>query len=213
MRLRSELKKLSRPKFSRRFKADLPNFKDEILFLKGWLDQPRSVGAIAPTGKKVAALMASSINPNSTLPVLELGPGTGVITKAILQRDIDPSRLVCVEYSEEFCDLLRKRFPDIHVIQGDAYDLEQTLKQSGFSEFSTVISGLPLLNQKPIMRKKVVKEALALMQPGRPFVQFSYGFLPPLGKRLAGDIITTPSNWIMGNVPPARVWTFRRPMV
>ena len=65
MRLRSELKKLSRPKFSRRFKADLPNFKDEILFLKGWLDQPRSVGAIAPTGKKVAALMASSINPNS----------------------------------------------------------------------------------------------------------------------------------------------------
>ena len=77
-------------------------FDEEIRFFKGWMSNAKAVGAILPTSSVTARRMASVINPASGLPVLELGPGTGVITKAILERGLEPSNLVSIEYSTDF---------------------------------------------------------------------------------------------------------------
>src|SRR5690606_19949868 len=101
--------------------------EEEIRFFRGWIDQPRAVGSIVPTGGVTARRMASVIDAESDLPVLELGPGTGVITKAILEHGVEPSRLYSIEYSKDFVRHLRECYPDVNVIHGDAFDLDATL--------------------------------------------------------------------------------------
>ena len=73
-------------------------FDDELTFFKGWIDKPRAVGSIIPTSSVTARRMASVIDTKSGLPILEVGPGTGVITKAILRRGVKPAELYTVEY-------------------------------------------------------------------------------------------------------------------
>lgn len=188
-------------------------FADEVRFLGSLLRAPRSVGAIAPTSSETAALMASHIDLDSGLPVLELGPGTGAITTAILGTSLAPGRLYAVEYSAAFCRLLKDRFPGANFLQGDAFDLPGTLAErlgaAAPPAFDCVISGLPLLNFPKEKRAHLLKTALDLLEPGRPFVQFSYGIIPPIP--LADpSVAVTKSRWIIRNVPPARVWVYRR---
>tara|TARA_Y100000815_G_scaffold38439_1_gene31761 strand:- start:31247 stop:31885 length:639 start_codon:yes stop_codon:yes gene_type:complete len=184
-------------------------FADEVRFLGSLLRAPRSVGAIAPTSSETAMLMASHIDLDSGLPVLELGPGTGAITTAILGTGLAPLRLYAVEYSAAFCRLLRDRFPGANFLQGDAFDLPASLGEAAPPAFDCVISGLPLLNFPKEKRAHLLQTALDLLEPGRPFVQFSYGIIPPIP--LSDPSITvTKSRWIIRNVPPARVWVYRR---
>ncbi|HQZ59555.1 MAG TPA: hypothetical protein PLQ39_07685, partial [Acinetobacter sp.] len=77
-------------------------FDDELKFFKGWIDKPKAVGAIMPTSSITARKMASVIDTNSGLPVLEVGPGTGIITKHILKHGVKPSNLYTLEYSHDF---------------------------------------------------------------------------------------------------------------
>ena len=184
-------------------------FADEVRFLGSLLRAPRSVGAIAPTSSETAMLMASHIDLDSGLLVLELGPGTGAITTAILGTGLAPLRLYAVEYSAAFCRLLRDRFPGANFLQGDAFDLPASLGEAAPPAFDCVISGLPLLNFPKEKRAHLLQTALDLLEPGRPFVQFSYGIIPPIP--LSDPSITvTKSRWIIRNVPPARVWVYRR---
>lgn len=188
-------------------------FADEVRFLGSLLRAPRSVGAIAPTSSETATLMASNIDLDSGLPVLELGPGTGAITTAILGTSLAPGRLYAVEYSAAFCRLLRDRFPGANFLQGDAFDLPGTLAErlgdTAPAAFDCVISGLPLLNFPKEKRAHLLQTALALLEPGRPFVQFSYGIIPPIPLS-DPSVVVTKSRWIIRNVPPARVWVYRR---
>ena len=92
-------------------KALAKKFDDEIRFFKGWIDRPKAVGSIVPTSSVTARRMASVVDPASGLPVLEVGPGTGVITRAILERGVLPGDLVAVEYAEDFVRHLRRAFP------------------------------------------------------------------------------------------------------
>src|SRR5262249_13268657 len=85
--------------------------RDEIKFLRGLVARPRATGAISPSGPLLTRAMASHVDPNEDLPVIELGPGTGVVTKALLERGVKPARIVAIEYSPEFCRLIRERFP------------------------------------------------------------------------------------------------------
>ncbi|HEX2147638.1 MAG TPA: rRNA adenine N-6-methyltransferase family protein, partial [Pseudorhizobium sp.] len=86
-------------------------FDEEIRFFKGWIDGPKSVGAILPTSSITARRMASVIEPSSGLPVLELGPGTGIITKAILERGVAAQNIVSIEYSTDFFQHLTRTIP------------------------------------------------------------------------------------------------------
>ena len=192
-------------------KAISGKFSNELRFIKTWVSNPKTTGSIVPTGVQLARSMASIIRTDSGLPVLELGPGTGAITRVILERGIDPKNLYALEYSSEFLKSLHNSFPEINIINGDAFDLDRALAGIKVDEFDCVISALPLLNFPQSARIRLIESLLDRVAPGRPVVQFSYGPLSPvLANR--GSYIVEHHDWVMRNVPPARVWLYRRPV-
>lgn len=181
----------------------LSGLADQIRFLSRLLISPRTVGAIAPSGHKLADAMMASLP--HTGPILELGPGSGAFTRALLDRGLPPSALTLVERDPEFIRTLKKRFPGVQVIHGDALQLAQILPRG---DYAGVISGLPLLNFPLAAREKLIRDALAHMQPGAPFVQFSYGWRSPVSP--SDDVSVTQSSFVWNNLPPARVWVYRQ---
>lgn len=184
-------------------------FDEELRFFKGWIDKPRAVGSIVPTSSVTARKMASAINPSSGLPVLELGPGTGVITKAILGAGVAPSQLTCVEYSEDFARHLRRDFPGVDIIQGDAFNLDVTLGDKRDAMFDSIISGVPLLNFPVPQRVAYLEDLLNRLPTGRPVVQLTYGPKSPVppGK---GNYTVEHFDFILRNIPPTQLWIYRR---
>jgi phosphatidylethanolamine/phosphatidyl-N-methylethanolamine N-methyltransferase len=182
---------------------------DDARFLKNWLKNPLRMGAVAPSGPILARRMASYVDAAGTGPVIELGPGTGAITAALVAHGVDPGRLVLVEYSIEFCRLLRERFPAATVVHGDAYTLSRTLSGRLAEPADALVSGLPLMTRPEPIRLKLLNEALALMKPGAPFVQFTYSVTSPIPIKGA-SFTAHPSERIWRNIPPARVWVYQR---
>ncbi|MDM9627051.1 class I SAM-dependent methyltransferase [Rhizobium sp. S152] len=184
-------------------------FDEEIRFFKGMMQGPKTVGSIVPTSSITARKMASVINPNSGLPVLELGPGTGAITKAILQRGVKPEKLVAIEYSTDFYEHLVRLYPDVNFINGDAFNLDRTLAHMDGQTFDSVISAVPLLNFPMQARIALLESLLDRLPPGRPVVQISYGPVSPIIARPDRYHIQH-FDFIVRNIPPAQLWIYRR---
>jgi phosphatidylethanolamine/phosphatidyl-N-methylethanolamine N-methyltransferase len=182
--------------------------RDEFRFIRTWIEKPLSVGAVAPSGKALARVMANYVDPRATGPIVELGPGTGPVTEALVERGIDPARLTLVEYDPEFCRLLRQRFPTANVVQGDAYNLRQTLDGVLREPAAAFVSGLPLFNKPLKMRLDLLDQAFELMQADAPFVQFTYNAISPI-PRSHGRVRAEASGRVWRNIPPARVWVYR----
>ncbi|OLP59312.1 SAM-dependent methyltransferase [Xaviernesmea oryzae] len=184
-------------------------FDEEIRFFKGWISNTKAVGAILPTSGITARRMASVIDPQSGLPVLELGPGTGVITKAILDRGIRPEQLYSVEYSTDFFLHLTRTFAGVNFINGDAFDLDTTLGTASDAMFDCVISAVPLLNFPMSRRVALVEDLLKRVPPGRPVVQISYGPMSPV-VAMPGRYTIQHLDFVVRNIPPAQLWIYRR---
>jgi phosphatidylethanolamine/phosphatidyl-N-methylethanolamine N-methyltransferase len=177
-------------------------------FLKGLLARPKNVGAIAPSSPALSQAIAKQVDPSIEGPVLELGPGTGVVTEALIDRGIAPERITAIEYDPDFAKLVRERFPRVNVVQGDAFDLKKTLGNGNGETFAAVVSGLPLLNHPIERRRALIEGALAKLKPGAPYVQFSYGFEPPIAAPQGSTVKRAAVIW--ANLPPARVWVYRK---
>jgi phosphatidylethanolamine/phosphatidyl-N-methylethanolamine N-methyltransferase len=180
---------------------------DWRFMLKEWLRQPLGVSSVKPSSAALARFMAAQI-PSSASRVLELGPGTGPMTQAILRRGIASENLFLVEKNPNFAALMQARFPSVHCITGDATELDRILPPPIVGEIDAVISGLPLLSMRRETRRAIVQQSFAVMRPGGVFVQFTYGLIPPfdpkhlqLSAQLAGRV------W--ENFPPAGVWVYR----
>ena len=186
---------------------------DEARFLRNWLRNPLVTGAVSPSGRFLARTMARFVDPLGEGPVIELGPGTGPVTNALVAQGIAPHRLILVEFDADFCALLRRRFPLITVIQGDAYNLAKTLQGHLSRPAAAIVSSLPLLTKPEHTRAALLEQALGFAEPGAPFIQFTYGAKPPIPRRLSNAAFTfategTAPVWL--NLPPARVWIYRR---
>jgi phosphatidylethanolamine/phosphatidyl-N-methylethanolamine N-methyltransferase len=186
-----------------------PRLDDEVRFLRSWIEKPLHVGAVMPSGRLLARTMAQYVDVESSGPVVELGPGTGAITNALIEHGVDQKRLVLVEYNPGFCALLRDRYPQAKVVQGDAYTLRDTLWNVMSVRADAVVSGLPLVTKPMLTRVRLVRDAFAVLAPGAPFVQFTYSVVPPIPKSLPG-VSTEASERIWMNLPPARVWVYRK---
>ena len=191
---------------------------DEMKFIRSWAQNPLRTGAVSPSGPDLAAKMASYLTPRPHCRVVELGPGTGVVTKALIDRGFTHKHLNLIEYSEEFCELLSLRYPGLPVQQGDAYALTETLSNpGGFLSEDTqvrhtldgVVSSLPLLTRPEPVRRALLEEAFNLLKPGAPFIQFSYGLVAPV-KTSNRAVSVYSSEWVWKNLPPARVWIYRK---
>jgi len=201
MPLQSSVRALKKPK--------PPRLDDEVRFLRSWIEKPLHMGAVMPSGRVLARTMAQYVDIDSSEPVVELGPGTGAITSALIEHGVDQKRLVLVEYNPGFCALLRDRYPHAKVVQGDAYALRDSLWNILSAPASAVVSGLPLVTKPMLTRLKLIRDAFVALAPGAPFVQFTYSVAPPIPKSLPG-VSTEASERIWMNLPPARVWVYRK---
>jgi len=183
---------------------------DSARFLKSLVAAPRLTGAVAPSGRALARAMAAAIGVEAPGLIVELGPGTGPVTRALIESGVAPDRLVLIEYDPGFCQLLRQRFAPARVVRGDAYDLRRTLAGLADEPIAAFVSSLPLLNQPPERRERLLSDAFALMGLSGRFVQFTYGLGSPIPREaLAGRYVAECSRPILLNLPPARVWTYR----
>lgn len=182
---------------------------DGVAFLRSWMEKPLSMGAVTPSGKELAQAMARYVDPEIPGPVIELGSGTGAVTKALVAAGIEQSRLVLVEFNPSFCRMLRRRYPRATVVQGDAYRIQHLLGGLLSEPAAAVVSGLPLQTKPFKHRLKLMNEAFGLMTPGAPFIQFTYAMVTPVPMRPA-DVSAEASELIWLNVPPARVWVYRK---
>ncbi len=140
---------------------------DSARFLSQWFQNPGVVGAVAPSGPALAKAMASYVDLARKGPIVELGPGTGPVTKALLARGIPADRLLLVEYETRFCRMLAERYPGVKIVQGDAYGLKATLADHVDGEVATVISSLPLLNRPERDRVRVAASGIRPDGAGR----------------------------------------------
>ena len=182
---------------------------DEVRFIRSWIEKPLTTGAVTPSGRALARTMATYVDPSRPGPVIELGPGTGPVTEALLAQGIESSRLMLIEFDPTFCRLLRARYPDATVVQGDAYALKRLLSGVLQRPAAGVVSGLPLFTKPLRMRLRLLFEAFALMAPGAPFVEFTYNAVAPIPTRL-DRVRVEASERVWMNIPPARVWVYRR---
>ena len=199
-------KTLSRPKIP----IEL-HLGDEARFIRSWLENPKIAGAVAPSGRFLARALAQCVDPDGVGPIVELGPGTGPVTSALLARGVAPERLVLVEYEKSFCTLLARKFPGVKILRGDAYRLAETLKGALDRPPAAIVSSLPLLTVPEHDRLALLRQAFELMGPEGRFVQFTYGVTSPVPKHMSASLHIRTQGlapiWL--NLPPARIYIYR----
>lgn len=187
------------------------------LFLRRWLRRPFSTGAVVPSGRLLADAMAATtraVIAGRPGHVIELGAGTGGVTKALLAAGIAAERLVLVERDPEFATFLRRHFDGPRIVEGDAARLPRLLADHGIAPIAAVVSSLPLLSLPTEVVNGIVAGAFETLPRGAAFVQFTYGPKPPIPRALRDRLHLDGAHGkrIWRNVPPAVVWTFTRPM-
>jgi phosphatidylethanolamine/phosphatidyl-N-methylethanolamine N-methyltransferase len=183
---------------------------DGAHFFRSFVAAPRLTGAVAPSGRALARAMAMAIGPAPHGVIIELGPGTGPVTESLIEAGVARERLVLIEYDSQFCGILKERFAPAKIVQGDAYDLPGALAEFAGAPIAAVVSSLPLLNQPPARREKLIGDAFGLMGRAGVFVQFTYGLRSPIPREVCANRYSAHRGRpIWRNLPPARVWTYR----
>ena len=185
---------------------------DCAVMLLGWARQPTSIGAIAPSTRGLAEAMARAIEFRKPGIVVELGGGTGAVTRALLDSGLAPEHLVVVERNKRLYRLLRRRFPRVRILLADAASLDQVLGRKALGTISAVVSGLPLLSLPRKTRDAVLESSFRLLGEDDPFVQFTYGPDSPVPvdfiRRHSLESEALDRVWL--NFPPATIWRYRR---
>lgn len=181
------------------------------LFLQELVTTPREVGAILPSSKQLATAMARWLPVDSDDWTLELGPGTGVVTEALIKRGLREDRLIAIEQSPKMADHLRATFPRARIITGDAFQLDKLIERHvpQAAHIPVVFSSLPLLNFEPHLADTLAKKIRDLLPPGGKFVQYSYNVANKQPKA-AAHFRYLGSKVIWFNVPPARVSAYEK---
>jgi phosphatidylethanolamine/phosphatidyl-N-methylethanolamine N-methyltransferase len=181
------------------------------LFIVEAVFRPHQIGAVLPSSQKLSAAMARWLPRDNDAYALELGPGTGSVTEALINRGLREDRLIAIEKSPKMADLLRARFPRAKIITGDAFQLDQLLKQYArhVEQIGTVFCSLPLRNFKARVADDLARKIRALLPPGGRLVQYTYRIAsgPPKAAEHFRPVL---SRIVWLNVPPARVSVYQK---
>ena len=181
---------------------------DEFVFLRAWMRAPLVTAAMLPSGRFLSRAMAAPVDPAVPGSIVELGPGTGAVTAALVERGVSPERLILIEFLPEFCEVLRRRYPTARVISGDAFEAPDIVRDLKAGPLTAVVSCLPLYAKGPEHRERLLQGMLDLGPKGMPFVQATNFPRSPIPFDPA-DIAGTASPRIWFNLFPALVWTYR----
>lgn len=179
-------------------------------FAKAWLRAPLKVGSIVPSGPVLAKAITSEITA-STGPVLELGPGTGVFTKALLARGVAAENLTLLEYDPKLAKLLSARFPNVRIVSACATKLS-SLGLFDESGVAAIVSGLPLLSMPQNVIHSILKGSFEQLREGGAIYQFTYRPLCPVPRKVMNDLDlkSVCTSFSMRNLPPAWVFAIRK---
>jgi phosphatidylethanolamine/phosphatidyl-N-methylethanolamine N-methyltransferase len=185
---------------------NLPLHKsDHLLFLRSWISRPLQVAAVAPSSRWLAAAITAEVPRQGE--VLELGPGTGAFTRALLRHGVDERALTLVERNPDFAALLRARFPAATVLERDA-----SILPIGRSGFGAAVSGLPLLSMPAAQVGRILAAAFASLAEDAPLFQFTYGPRCPVPENILHGLGLAASfrRFVPLNLPPASVYRIAR---
>ncbi len=185
---------------------------DTLDFLRAWLRDPRGIGAVTPSGAALARLMTSHVSQLDG-PVIELGPGTGALTRALLARGVPPHRLALIEADPHFAETLRRRYPQARILRMDAARLGDTESLFGHERACAVVSGLPLLSMPPGQVAAILQGVFEQqLSAGGMFYQFTYGMRCPLPAALLQQLNLQAHRVgsALLNLPPAAVYRISR---
>lgn len=182
----------------------------QFRYLRVLIQQPRETGSIVPSSASLGRLMAAQVHPDAG-PVIELGGGTGALTRQILATGLDPAMLEVVEMNADFARDLRHMFPAVSILEARAEGIG-AYAAHGAGAYQAVISGLPLLAMKPQEQRAILSEALDLLAPDGAIIQFTYSPGSPIRRsvRDALGIEVRRVGSIWRNLPPATVFAITR---
>lgn len=180
-----------------------------LLFLRRWLANPLRMGSIIPSSRALCDRIVNHGWPATDTAVLELGAGTGVMSRAFLEAGLAPARLIVSEVDPKLCQHLRDTLPGVTVIEGDARKLPELLPERFKDRVGTVVCGIPLV-LLPFAEQRKFIDAIYAVAPGRGFLHYSYCVTSPLPKR-KHNLRAKREAWTPLNFPPASVWRYTPP--
>ena len=178
-----------------------------VAFLREWVRSPRAIGMVCPSGTELARAMAERIPKNSTGLVIEIGAGTGTVTRELVRTGIAPQRLLIIERAPGMAKLLHHRFPSLAIVQGDAAELPDYLPPA--STVDCIVSSLPLISLPAEVRQKILNAMKVSLRSGGTLIQYTYSWSGS-NHFFRDSFRLVDSQRIWHNVPPARVFRFVR---
>jgi len=183
--------------------------REAMRFFAMWLKSPTRIGAVVPSSRHLARAMAREVAGVGQGVIVELGAGTGSVTRALVEAGIPRERLVVVERDPDLYRLLKQHFPELTILKGDARELRRLLAPLGIREAAAVVSSLPLISIPKLTRTRILAECFALLGDGQPLIQFTYGPVSPIDRERLG-VIGRLAARVWKNLPPASVWRYER---
>ena len=180
---------------------------DYALFFGLWLQKPLQIAAVTPSSRRFACVMAELVDFDRPGPVLELGAGTGSLTRGLLRAGCPAERLIAMEREPRLAAALRRGFPGIRTIVGDAIALEEHLARLGIDRLCAVVSSLPIKWFPLADQRQIVEPCLARLGPDGRFLQMTNAFSSPIAKRplgIAGRSVAR----VWRNLPPSQIWAY-----
>jgi phospholipid N-methyltransferase len=184
------------------------------IFFRQWLKNPLGIAAFSPSGRQLARQMIAELPPHATR-VVELGGGTGVFTRAMLDHGISPRNLLVLELNDELYAHLCEQFPGAHVVHGNATELKAIAERDGFladGPADAAISGLGLLSMSRALQRSILQSAFSVLKPNGRLIQFTYGPSSPVPRELLSEmgLQVRRGGFAWWNVPPAAVYVYTR---
>jgi phosphatidylethanolamine/phosphatidyl-N-methylethanolamine N-methyltransferase len=180
-----------------------------LLFLRRWLANPLKVGSLFPSSPALGDSMARRVKFGPDDIVVEIGAGTGSVTKSLLKFGVPAERLFVIEIDPDMAAFLRQQFPHTQVIQGDATKLPDLIPRQWHGKVSTLVSGIPMVPLPVHVQQAILNACFKIMAPAGHILQYTYSPGSPLPARKLG-VKGRREDVVFLNVPPACVWSFKR---
>lgn len=180
-------------------------------FVRAWHRDPAGIGSVVPSSPALARAIARQVSDYDVGTIVELGPGSGTITEALLERGIPPHRLYLIERNPALASFLRSRFHGVHVVEDDATRLHALVRRDGVGKIAAIVSSIPLRNLGFRTRYAILRRSLDLLDPSGVFVQYTYSHMSPLPREMERrlGLAAECAGYVWLNIPPASIWLFR----
>ncbi len=174
-----------------------------VRFLKKFFNSPASIGSIVPSSPILVASIMAAVEWEQAKVIVELGAGTGVVTRAINSRRRHGSIFIGFEKDEQMLHDVKRRCPDV-IMRADAFHLQAELLNLGYSRADCIISCLPFANFDRRQKAQLLDSIYNALRPGGMFIAFQYSL--QLQAQLESVYEEVECQFVMRNIPPAFVY-------